>query len=53
VYLAGDALYHWTPFRDAAKAVGHATVRVVDDVGGGIQHGVQSLVSEMTDWGSF
>ena len=54
VYLAGDFLYHhWTPFRDVAKAVGHATVRVVDDIGGGIQHGVQSLVNDMTDWGSF
>lgn len=54
VYLAGTFLYqHWTPFRDVAKAVGHATVRVVDDIGHGIEHGVQSLINDMTDWGSF
>jgi len=34
-------------------AVGHATVRVVDDIGHGIEHGVQSLINDMTDWGSF
>jgi hypothetical protein len=40
IYLAGDFLYeHWTPFRDAAKAVGHTAVRVADDVG----HWVGSL----------
>lgn len=54
VYLAGTFLYqHWTPFRDVAKAVGHATVRVVDDIGDGIEHGVQSAVSDLTDWGSW
>jgi hypothetical protein len=40
IYLAGDFLYeHWTPFRDVAKAVGHTTVHVADDVG----HWVGSL----------
>jgi hypothetical protein len=40
IYLAGDFLYeHWTPFRDVAKTVGHAAVRVADDVG----HWVGSL----------
>ncbi len=34
IYLAGDFLYqHWTPFRNVANDVGHATVRAVDDVG--------------------
>ena len=34
MYLAGDFLYHhWTPFRDVANDVGHATVDVVDDIG--------------------
>jgi hypothetical protein len=33
-YLAGDWLYqHWTPFHDVANDVGHATVKVADDVG--------------------
>jgi hypothetical protein len=53
-YLAGTFLYqHWTPFRDVAKAVGHATVRVVDDIGHGLEHGAQSLVNDLTDWGSW
>lgn len=33
-YLALDWTYqHWTPFRDVANDVGHATVRAADDVG--------------------
>jgi hypothetical protein len=33
-YLALDYLYqHWTPFRDVANDVGHATVRAADDAG--------------------
>jgi hypothetical protein len=33
-YLALDWTYqHWTPFRDVANDVGHATVKAVDDVG--------------------
>jgi hypothetical protein len=31
IYLAGDYLYqHWTPFRNVANAVGHATVNALD-----------------------
>jgi hypothetical protein len=33
-YLAFDWTYqHWTPFRDVANDVGHATVRAAEDVG--------------------
>ena len=33
-YLALDWTYqHWTPFRDVANDVGHATVRAADEVG--------------------
>jgi hypothetical protein len=54
VYLAGDFLYHhWTPFRDVANAIGHGTVRVVEDIGSGVEHGVQSFVNSLTDWGSW
>jgi hypothetical protein len=54
VYLAGDFLYHhWGPFHDVANAVGHATVRAADDIGGGIEHGMRSLINDLTDWGSF
>jgi uncharacterized protein YukE len=52
VYLAGDFLYHhWTPFRDVANAVGHGTVRVVKDIGSGIEHGVLSGLNDLTNWG--
>jgi uncharacterized protein YukE len=54
VYLAGDFLYrHWTPFRDVANAIGHGTVRVVEDIGSGVEHGAQSFVNSLTDWGSW
>lgn len=34
VYLAGDFLYHhWTPFRDVANDVGHATVHMAEAIG--------------------
>ena len=34
IYLATDFAYqHWTPFRDVANDVGHATVKAADDVG--------------------
>lgn len=34
IYLAGDYPYqHWTPFRDVADDVGHATVKTADNVG--------------------
>jgi hypothetical protein len=34
VYLAGDFLYHhWTPFKNVADTVGHATVTAAKDVG--------------------
>jgi uncharacterized protein YukE len=52
VYLAGDFLYHhWTPFRDVADAIGHGTVRVVKDIGSGIEHGVLSGLNDLTNWG--
>jgi hypothetical protein len=52
VYLAGDFLYHhWTPFRDVANAIGHGTVRVVKDIGSGIEHGILSGLNDLTNWG--
>jgi hypothetical protein len=49
-YLAGDFLYqHWTPFRDVANDVGHATVTAVDDTG----HAVDSAWHKVTSIGSW
>ncbi len=55
-YLAGDYLYqHWTPFRDVANDVGHATVRVADDAGhvaDSAWHKVTSFENTLTSIGS-
>jgi hypothetical protein len=56
VYLAGDWFYqHWTPFRDVANDVGHATVRAADDVGhvaDSAWHKVTSFENTLTSVGS-
>jgi uncharacterized protein YukE len=40
LYLGGDYLYHhWTPFRDVAHDIGHATVSVAK----GVWHGITSI----------
>jgi hypothetical protein len=55
-YLAGDYLYqHWTPFRDVANDVGHATVRAADDAGhvaDSAWHKVTSFENTLTSIGS-
>jgi hypothetical protein len=55
-YLALDFAYqHWTPFRDVANDVGHATVRVADDVGHAADsawHKVTSFENTLTSIGS-
>jgi hypothetical protein len=55
-YLAGDYLYqHWTPFRDVANDVGHATVLAADDVGhtaDSAWHKVTSFENTLTSIGS-
>jgi hypothetical protein len=49
--LPGLLYHHWTPFRDVADAIGHGTVRVVKDIGGGIEHGILSGLNDLTNWG--
>ena len=44
LYLAGDFLYqHWTPFREVANDVGHATVDVADAFGHGVVAGGEDI----------
>jgi hypothetical protein len=55
-YLALDWTYqHWTPFRDVANDVGHATVKAADDVGHAADsawHKVTSFENTLTSVGS-
>jgi hypothetical protein len=51
LYLAGDFLYqHWTPFRDAANDVGHATVAAATDIGHGASSAWHSVTSSVGSW---
>jgi hypothetical protein len=51
LYLAGDFLYqHWTPFRDAANDVGHATVAAATDIGHGASSAWHSVTSSAGSW---
>lgn len=51
VYLAGDYLYHhWTPFRDVANDVGHATVKVTDGLVHGAKSAWHSVTSTIGSW---
>ena len=51
VYLAGDYLYHhWTPFRDVANEVGHATVKVTDGLVHGAKSAWHSVTSTIGSW---
>jgi hypothetical protein len=51
MYLAGDYLYHhWTPFRDVADEVGHATVKVGDGIGHGARSAWHSVTSTIGSW---
>jgi hypothetical protein len=56
IYLAGDYLYqHWTPFRNVANDVGHATVKAAGDVGhvaDSAWHKVTSFENTLTSVGS-
>jgi hypothetical protein len=61
-YLAADYLYHhWTPFRDVANDIGHATVSVVEeqvdgdvqlakDAGHIVSSGWHSVTSSIGSW---
>jgi hypothetical protein len=50
-YLAGDYLYHhWTPFRDVADDVGHATVKVADEAGHVADSAWHSVTSTIGSW---
>jgi hypothetical protein len=55
-YLALDWTYqHWTPFRDVANDVGHATVKAADEVGHAADsawHKVTSFENTLTSVGS-
>ena len=51
-YLAGDYLYHhWTPFRNVANDVGHATVHAADYVSNQVVGSVESDVQIAKDAG--
>jgi hypothetical protein len=51
VYLAGDYLYHhWTPFRDVANEVGHATIKVTDGLVHGAKSAWHSVTSTIGSW---
>jgi len=51
VYLAGDYLYHhWTPFRDVANEVGHATVEVGDRIDHRARSAWHSVTSTIGSW---
>jgi hypothetical protein len=51
VYLAGDYLYHhWTPFRDVANEVGHASVKVADGLVHGARSAWHSVTSTIGSW---
>jgi len=51
-YLAGDYLYHhWTPFRNVANDVGHATVHAADYVSSQVVGSVESDVQIAKDVG--
>ena len=51
MYLAGDYLYHhWTPFRDVADEVGHATVKVTDEAGHVARSAWHSVTSTIGSW---
>lgn len=51
IYLAGDYLYHhWTPFHDVANDVGHATVKVADNVGHAAGSAWHSITSSIGSW---
>jgi hypothetical protein len=50
-YLAGDYLYHhWTPFRDVANDVGHATVKAADEAGHEVESTWHSVTSSIGSW---
>ncbi len=51
IYLAGDYLYHhFTPFRDVANEVGHATVKVTDRLAHGAKSAWHSVTSTIGSW---